>query len=51
MIPSPSLTQDLLLVHAHPQVADAVYGRLDVGLLERLDIDVTLYMLRSNHAP
>ena len=39
----------LLLVDSHPQVGDAINGRLDVGLLEGFNVDVSLDMLRSNY--
>ena len=39
----------LLAPGAHPQVTDAVNGGLDVSLLERLHVDVTLDVLGRYH--
>ena len=41
----------LLLVDSHPQVGYPVDGGLHVSLLERLDVDVTLHVLRGNNGP
>lgn len=39
----------LLVPQAHPQVADAFDGRLDVRLLVRLHVDVTFDVIRGDH--
>ena len=41
----------LLLVDSHPQVGYPVDSCLHVSLLERLDVDVTLHVLRGNNGP
>lgn len=39
----------LLVPQAHPQVADALDGRLDVRLLVRLHVDVALDVVGGHH--
>lgn len=39
----------LLVPEAHPQVADALNGGLDVRLLVRLHVDVALHVIRGHH--